>query len=251
MNGSQAIVFDNVFDDDVRERIAGVDLSDDTGESETRRREVGRATRSGRVYNNEPDRVVNNQHPRLQSEMRRLRSVWFNPMPDTILNEEPPNDPLGRERDDDNSIDEIQNVSLEAMNHLFGDFAFFMRDKHMGDVNLHRSSPSSVLHNKLEKMHILDALDYLEGDNGTSIPLQQRDEVLRKIVLTLKSGIPKSYKDAWDHPDPKMKTRWRKAFDRELDSMEKRKVWKVIKKKDMPKGRRCVKSKWVFDIKRN
>ena len=30
-----------------------------------------------------------------------------------------------------------------------------------------------------------------------------------------------------------------------------RKVWRVIKRRDIPKGRRCVKSKWVFDIKRS
>ena len=30
-----------------------------------------------------------------------------------------------------------------------------------------------------------------------------------------------------------------------------RKVWNKIKRREMPKGRRCVKSKWVFDIKRN
>jgi hypothetical protein len=33
--------------------------------------------------------------------------------------------------------------------------------------------------------------------------------------------------------------------------METRKVWKKIKRRDMPRGRRCVKHKWVFKIKRN
>ena len=33
--------------------------------------------------------------------------------------------------------------------------------------------------------------------------------------------------------------------------MEKRKVWKIIKKDQVPKDRRCVKSRWVWKIKRN
>jgi hypothetical protein len=33
--------------------------------------------------------------------------------------------------------------------------------------------------------------------------------------------------------------------------MEKLQVWKKIKQKDMPDGRRCVKHEWVFKIKRN
>src|SRR6056300_1140278 len=33
--------------------------------------------------------------------------------------------------------------------------------------------------------------------------------------------------------------------------MIKRKVWRQIKKRDIPPDRRCVKCKWVFKIKRN
>ena len=33
--------------------------------------------------------------------------------------------------------------------------------------------------------------------------------------------------------------------------MIKRKVWRVIRKRDIPPDRRCVKCKWVFKVKRN
>ena len=33
--------------------------------------------------------------------------------------------------------------------------------------------------------------------------------------------------------------------------MNKRQVWRKMKRRDMPKGRRCVKCKWVFKEKRN
>ena len=29
------------------------------------------------------------------------------------------------------------------------------------------------------------------------------------------------------------------------------KVWKKVPRSQIPKGRRCIKSRWVFDIKRN
>lgn len=70
-------------------------------------------------------------------------------------------------------------------------------------------------------------------------------------MLTLKSELPKRYEEAWNHPDLKFREKWRSAITKELTSMEKRAVWKIIKRSKMPKNRRCVKSKWVFDIKRS
>ena len=33
--------------------------------------------------------------------------------------------------------------------------------------------------------------------------------------------------------------------------MEDHNVWKVVKRSTMPKGRTCVKNKWIFEMKRN
>ena len=223
---------------------------------EARDLEVGRVTRSGRVY----DRPVPQQaqqvdvlNPRVQAEMRRLGTTFYNPVPETILNQDLPNAPLGREVGANLELNEVRENGengLSAMDHLFGDFAFHVRENDMDEVVMFEGRGGDEIREKLKKMHVLDALDMLV-DNNTNIPADLRDELLREIVLELKSNLPKSYKEAWDHPDPKMRDRWRKAFGKEKDSMLKRKVWKAIKKSTMPKGRRCVKSKWVFDIKRN
>jgi len=227
-----------------------------TGDDKQNEGELGRVTRSGRVFNTESNQILNTANPRVQAEMRRLGTTWFNPLPAAILNEENerdlPNDPLGREVEE--QIEDLGNEDsgLNAMDHLSRDFAFLVREKDLEHVKSEmRSNEGQDIRVKLNKMHILDALDYLDSEPGGFIPMQLREEIVREIVLTLKSMLPKSYKEAWDHPDPKMRARWRKAFQKELDSMIKRNVWKVIKKKDMPKGRRCVRSKWVFDIKRN
>ena len=208
-------------------------------------------TRSGRVYDRPGnEQQVNALNPRVQAEMRRLGTTWYNPIPEVILNNEQPNEPLGREvaGNEEPNVENIGEGGLLAMDHLFADFAFYMRENDMGDVVSNKQAME--LRDKLKQMHVLDAMEYLESKDN-DVPTKQRDELLREIVLSLKSEIPKSYKEAWDHPDPKMRARWRNAFKKELDSMEKRDVWKVIKKSDMPKGRRCVKSKWVFDVKRN
>jgi hypothetical protein len=62
---------------------------------------------------------------------------------------------------------------------------------------------------------------------------------------------PRSYDEAWNNPDPKQKAQWRTAITKEFKDMETRKVWKIIKRKAIPPGRRCVKNRWVWKIKRD
>ena len=62
---------------------------------------------------------------------------------------------------------------------------------------------------------------------------------------------PENFREAWDHPDPMQRTKWRDAIRKELGDMNKRGVWRKIKRCDVPKDRRCVKCKWVFKVKRN
>ena len=62
---------------------------------------------------------------------------------------------------------------------------------------------------------------------------------------------PKTFDEAWNHPDPFQRKKWRMAIKKEFDKMESKKVWKKIKRSEMESGRRCVKHKWVFEIKRS
>ena len=62
---------------------------------------------------------------------------------------------------------------------------------------------------------------------------------------------PTTFDEAWNHPDEWQRKMWRGAVNKEFGKMNKMKVWKKIKRSEMPKGRRCVKHKWVFEIKRN
>jgi len=51
---------------------------------------------------------------------------------------------------------------------------------------------------------------------------------------------PEKFQDAWDHECPWQQEKWRDAIKKELDKMEKLKVWKVMKRCDKPPERRCV-----------
>jgi Reverse transcriptase (RNA-dependent DNA polymerase)/gag-polypeptide of LTR copia-type len=63
--------------------------------------------------------------------------------------------------------------------------------------------------------------------------------------------VPSKFNGAWNHPDEFQRNLWREAINLELAKMAKYKVWHVVKRNVIPPGRKCVKCKWVFDIKRN
>jgi Reverse transcriptase (RNA-dependent DNA polymerase) len=60
-----------------------------------------------------------------------------------------------------------------------------------------------------------------------------------------------TFDQAWNHPDPFQHARWREAITLEYIKMEQKKVWIKVKRSTMPSGCRCVRCKWVVDIKRN
>ena len=138
--------------------------------------------------------------------------------------------------------------------HLFGDVALFARDTMLGPVEtmLHsRDVDYDEAASKIKGMHICDAIDWI-NDETTKLSVDTKAQLLRELYGVLKDMLPETYDEAWNHPDLKLRARWRVAIRKEIKSLaEIRKVWRKIKRSAMPKGRRCVKSKWVFDIKRS
>ena len=62
---------------------------------------------------------------------------------------------------------------------------------------------------------------------------------------------PITFREAWDHPDPEERKKWREAIRKEFHDMNKRGVWRYIKRRDVPGNRRLIGCKWVFKKKRN
>jgi hypothetical protein len=69
---------------------------------------------------------------------------------------------------------------------------------------------------------------------------------LYKDVFT----VPKNFNEAWNHPCPFQRKLWREGFMLEFKKMKEHKVWHVTKRSNIPKGKRCIKCRWVLDIKK-
>jgi hypothetical protein len=63
--------------------------------------------------------------------------------------------------------------------------------------------------------------------------------------------VPTLFNEAWNHPCEIQRKMWREAIMAELTKMANYNVWRKVKRSTIPSGRKCVKCKWVFDIKRN
>jgi hypothetical protein len=61
---------------------------------------------------------------------------------------------------------------------------------------------------------------------------------------------PITFEEAWNHDDPRSQEKWREAVNKEFEEMEKKQVWEVMNKEDIPQDR-TIKCKWIFKIKRN
>ena len=62
---------------------------------------------------------------------------------------------------------------------------------------------------------------------------------------------PKTFNNAWNHPDTKEREGWRQAIKFEYQNMMKQKVWETVPQSSIPENRRLIGSKWVFKRKRD
>ena len=84
--------------------------------------------------------------------------------------------------------------------------------------------------------------------SGREMILDQADIAMMMLEGPME---PVSFDEAFNHSELESRVKWRSAINKEFKEMDVRGVWKKISKSEMPAGRRCVKSKWVFKIKRN
>ena len=62
---------------------------------------------------------------------------------------------------------------------------------------------------------------------------------------------PKTFSEAWNHQEPKIRNQWREAMKKELTNMECKNVWTEKQKNENPIDRRLVGCKWVVKLKRD
>ena len=63
--------------------------------------------------------------------------------------------------------------------------------------------------------------------------------------------VPNSFEQAWNHQDPFQRRLWQTAINKEFKTMEDHQVWDLIDRQKIPHGRKTIKCRWVFEIKRS
>ena len=82
---------------------------------------------------------------------------------------------------------------------------------------------------------------------------QLRVQADRQLVCSVASGVslldkrtPQSYREAMASPD---RERWVSVMDDEMNSIEQKEVWELVRRADLPVGTNILPVKWVYKIK--
>lgn len=91
--------------------------------------------------------------------------------------------------------------------------------------------------------------DELSIDNGANLIEQLlKDGISPALIqecLNVSGSLPRTYAEAMDSKDAES---WRKAMDREMESIQTHRTWKLA---NIPRNRRAVKCRWVYTKKYN
>ena len=190
------------------------------------------------------------ENAKLIRELSRL-GTWYNEDAQEALKRaqaqgtEIENITTGRENESATERDIGSAAFDRVSNKLFGDFAFFVRSANVEK----KPATQKVVELPDDDDKLLELLT--KATLGRNMNEEESSNLLRSVVGKLKETKPDTFQQAYNHPNLKMKELWRKSIKKEFHSMIVRQVWRKIKRRDMPRGRRCVKSKWVFDVKRS
>jgi hypothetical protein len=87
---------------------------------------------------------------------------------------------------------------------------------------------------RLESSFNPDATQVVEQfEQGRELLLDQANVAL--FTGSVINEEPSTFHQAWNHEDPNVKENWRAAIKKEFDEVNKKKVWEIIKKEDIPK----------------
>ena len=84
--------------------------------------------------------------------------------------------------------------------------------------------------------------------------LESMDDVADVAFVTVVDGAgeePRTFQEAWNHPEPEERKGWRGGIKKELSKMKMKQVWRTVKKESILENRRLIGNKWVFKRKKN
>ena len=209
-------------------------------------------------------------NPRVAKEMYRLGS-WFNPEPESLAtrisqisspttpqrhSERIANAQSGRnEPQIESTASTTRQGTVFNRNINETETANFTMDEKQKEASFDASifeSPSMMI-DRCDARIFNNNTVFLDADDDAEAAFfvnEEKVDILPEFYKDVYEN-PDTYYDAWYHDDEFQRARWRDAIALEFRKMSDHMVWEQVPKSSKPTDRRCVKCKWIFEIKRN
>jgi len=206
--------------------------------------------------------TVNPPTSRTLREMRRL-ATYFNPIAtDYVARHAQRTQATHAIENTNDALDAHDSASTRATDHQSGREEASEAEPDQisgGDLDDHESESTPEQISDGDPELASSAIDFLphfafystnhfmEPTNMSLASIDLNEAYVQQPILV----EPTMFREAYDHPDPAQREKWRAAIQKEFNDMTRRGVWRKVPRTAIPKGRRCIRSKWVFKIKRD
>jgi len=204
---------------------------------------------------NDNDEAVEQPKPAKKTlrAMRQL-AMFYNPMATNYVQDADSNDDtvatsnqLGREGADATDPDPEADSDTSSETHGLKEGMFD------SDASLKRHVIQEDVSNQDQASA---AIDYLPNfafysHNQVLVPPSESEQLDFPGAFEHHMVEPTTFQEAYNHEDPEQRAKWHAAIHKEFKDMNNRGVWRKVKRSTIPQGHQCIKSKWVFKIKRD
>ena len=119
------------------------------------------------------------------------------------------------------------------------------------EVAEHEEQPDEIVEQGEQLGDNTEQMEYPEEEQSQPLRRSERQRVestkypSSEYVLINDEGEPESLKEVLSHPE---KSQWMKAMHEEMGSLQKNGTYQLV---ELPKGKRPLKCKWVFKLKKD
>ena len=147
--------------------------------------------------------------------------------------------------------------SLDKVEDFNSDIEIVDTGTGINEVELNENVPNEYIPSKSEKSKV-NGRNEISTLNITRS--RTRNEYKRGLISFITCLVtsdtvlnnqytPSEFKNEWNHHQCSSKIKWIEAIKKEVDNMNRRSVWSIIDKKDLPENKKTLGLKWVFKIK--
>ncbi len=139
-------------------------------------------------------------------------------------------------------VQNLPNVTEENQGH-------YKQSTQIDDDETEANEPSKIRKNILRELKSLKSfntpgrLEYEGGDNHLYFFVPDRSDEI--------DDTPATFQQAWHHPSPEKREKWRDAIRLEFKQMIRNGVWRKKGLDTLPSNRKGIGTKWIFKVKKN